>query len=191
MRDLEIINILEYLIDVEKEGILRKLICTFKCKLNPDFEKFLINNAIEFAKKKQSITYLIFDKLTLNFVGYFTLISKPIICNDISLFSNRERNKIKRVAQFDNNTNNYIFSAYLIAQFGKNDLYKTEISGHDLFKCTMDVLKKIQNQIGGTIIFLESIKNEKVKSFYYNEGFHDFDLISKKNNSLQTMIKTF
>lgn len=39
---------------------------------------FLLHNAIEFTKKDQSITYLVFDAEDASLVGYFSLTIKPI-----------------------------------------------------------------------------------------------------------------
>ena len=40
---------------------LCSLISTFSCPKNPDVEAFLQDNAIEFTKKSQSVTYLVLD----------------------------------------------------------------------------------------------------------------------------------
>ena len=42
------------------DGGLYDLFSDFSCLKNPDVEYFLHNNAIEFTKKDQSITYLVF-----------------------------------------------------------------------------------------------------------------------------------
>lgn len=43
------------------EESLYDLLSDFSCPKNPDVEYFLLHNAIEFTKKDQSITYLVFD----------------------------------------------------------------------------------------------------------------------------------
>ena len=43
------------------EESLYDLLSDFSCPKNPDEEYFLLHNAIEFTKKEQSITYLVFD----------------------------------------------------------------------------------------------------------------------------------
>ena len=42
------------------EESLYDLLSDFSCPKNPDVEYFLLHNAIEFTKKDQSITYLVF-----------------------------------------------------------------------------------------------------------------------------------
>lgn len=59
------INIREYLAlgtDEEVgEPALVRLLSDFSCPKNPDVEYFLKKNAIEFTKKNQSVTYLVFS----------------------------------------------------------------------------------------------------------------------------------
>ncbi len=62
------INIRKYLAlgdDYEAgEPALVKLLSGFSCPKNPDVERFLKKSAIEFTKKNQSVTYLVFPKIT-------------------------------------------------------------------------------------------------------------------------------
>lgn len=60
------------------EKDLNDLLSDFSCPKNPQVEYFLHHNAIEFAKKGQSITYLVFDNENTNLVGYFSLTIKQI-----------------------------------------------------------------------------------------------------------------
>ena len=57
------------------EESLYDLLSDFSCPKNPDVEYFLLHNAIEFTKKDQSITYLVFDAEDASLVGYFSQIS--------------------------------------------------------------------------------------------------------------------
>ena len=56
---------------------IQKSIGSFICSKNDEVQKFLINNSIEFTKKHQAITYLIYDRNN-NLSAYFTLAIKPI-----------------------------------------------------------------------------------------------------------------
>lgn len=60
------------------EERLYDLLSEFSCPANPDVEYFLLHNAIEFTKKNQSVTYLVFDTENTVLVGYFSLSLKPI-----------------------------------------------------------------------------------------------------------------
>ena len=43
------------------EPMLTRVLSGFSCPKNPDVERFLKNSAIEFTKKSQSVTYLVFS----------------------------------------------------------------------------------------------------------------------------------
>lgn len=45
------------------EPALIQLLSGFSCPKNPDVEHFLKKNAIEFTKKNQSVTYLVFPRI--------------------------------------------------------------------------------------------------------------------------------
>ena len=55
------------------EDRLIQQISEFSCPKNPDVEHFLKKNAIEFTKKSQSVTYLVFSLSSMKLVGYFTI----------------------------------------------------------------------------------------------------------------------
>ena len=81
-------------------------------------------NAIEFAKKHQSVTYLVFSSKR-KLVGYFTLTVKPITI-DATEFSKSMQKKLSRVSLLSDN-GTYSLASYLIAQFGKNFAVPKEI----------------------------------------------------------------
>ena len=76
-------------------------------------EQFLKEQSIEFTKKNQSVTYLLFAKRTWSLLGYFTLAIKPISLK-AEHFSNTAKRKIARVSQYDEINKTYTLSAYLI-----------------------------------------------------------------------------
>ena len=90
----------------------------FSCPVNPDVGGFLCKQSIDFTKRNQSVTYLIIDKITEELVAYFTVAIKPISVN-VSKFSNNMRRKIERVSEVNEQTGEYLLSAYLIAQLSK------------------------------------------------------------------------
>lgn len=55
------------------EDNLYELLSDFSCPGNPDVEHFLLHNAIEFTKKDQSVTYLVFNAEDASIAGYFSL----------------------------------------------------------------------------------------------------------------------
>lgn len=137
---------------VESVGVeeAQKGLSEFSCPLNEEIENFIHKNAIEFAKRKLSITYLIFDDYDGAIVGYFTLAHKAIeIKNDD--ISNTTRRKLSSFAKMDADTNSYTASAFLLAQIGKN--YGVDngarISGMELIGYANAIMADIQRRIGG------------------------------------------
>ena len=123
---------------------------------NPDVEVFLHRNAIEFTKKNQSVTYLIFDTYSRLFVGYFALALKPITVKAEN-FSKTGRKRIERIAVLDSDSMTYSAAAYLIAQFGKNYFLQKgqQIKGTELLAAAMDTVNEVQYVVGGVVVFLD------------------------------------
>ena len=68
-----VINIRRYLnSDNPKlgESRLLQVLSGFSCPKNPDVERFLKKSSIEFTKKNQSVTYLVFDVSSMELVGF-------------------------------------------------------------------------------------------------------------------------
>ncbi len=59
MNNHSVINILD-LLDTVGEDEVKSILSDFSCPKNQEIEDFLIKNSIEFAKRKMSITYLVF-----------------------------------------------------------------------------------------------------------------------------------
>ena len=147
IEDFTILNIRDYLqsdVDIG-EADLRQLLSDFSCPLNPDVERFLTHNAIEFTKKNQSVTYLVFTTEEAELVGYFTIAIKPITVNG-ERFSNSIKRKLSRVSELDEENNTFALSAYLIAQLGKNftgDANK-KITGQQLLEVALETVYNLQ-----------------------------------------------
>lgn len=132
--------------------------------------------SIEFTKKNQSVTYLVFANEDAALVGYFTIAVKPISVNADS-FSKTVKRKIARVSEFDEINGTYTFSAYLIAQLGKNftNGANERITGEQLLQSAVDTIKELQYMVGGMGAFLESDTDEKLIGFYEEKnGFKRF-----------------
>ncbi len=175
------INIREYLIQDNPNGIgdadLQEAISDFSCSRNPDVEHFLKNNAIEFTKKNQSVTYLVLSNEDGMLVGYFTIALKPITVN-ANRMSNTVKRKLQRISKLDEATGTYTAAAFLIAQLGKNftNWLNERISGEELLDMAWTVVKKLQYAVGGMVSFLEADRKEKLLEFYRKNGFREFDV---------------
>ena len=74
---LAIENVLD-IMDYEGEEELELILSEFICQKNDEIQTFLKDKAIEFAKKKLSITYLVTGGETGDLLGYFTLAHKVL-----------------------------------------------------------------------------------------------------------------
>ena len=189
LNDIIVFNIREYLSAKGDKDLgedeLRQLLSEFFCDKNPDVERFLKEQSIEFTKKNQSVTYLVFSNDDVSLVGYFTLTIKPITVNEDN-FSNTMKRKIARVSELDEVNGTYTLSAYLIAQLGKNykDGVNEKITGEQLLQAAVDTIKELQYMAGGMVMFLETENDEKLLNFYVNEnGFKQFDLREVKSET--------
>ena len=174
-----VINIRRYLNSENPklgENRLLQVLSGFSCPKNPDVERFLKKNSIEFTKKNQSVTYLVFDISSMRMAGYFTLALKPLTVRGETV-SNTVKRKLLRVSELDEKSDTYTMSAYLIAQLGKNDSEKDGemITGSELLELAWDKIKEMQYLCGGMVAFLEAENEEKLLSFYHNNRFLQFD----------------
>ena len=93
-----VINILDLLMIEGEETLLQRL-SSFSCPINPEIEDFIHYKAIDFARRKLSITYLILDE-TAKLLGFFTLTHKALEIKG-NLLSNTVRKKLSAHARFD------------------------------------------------------------------------------------------
>ena len=174
-----VINIRRYLnSDNPKlgESRLLQVLSGFSCLRNPDVERFLKKSSVEFTKKNQSVTYLVFDISSMVLAGYFTLALKPLTVRGETV-SNTVKKKLLRVSEWDEKSDTYTMSAYLIAQLGKNFTNGADqkITGEELLALAWDKIKEIQYLGGGVVTFLEAENEEKLLSFYRYNRFSQFD----------------
>ncbi len=134
-------------------------------------------SSVEFTKKNQSVTYLVFDISSMVLVGYFALALKPLTVRGETV-SNTVKKKLLRVSEWDEKSDTYTMSAYLIAQLGKNFTNGAEkkITGEELLVLAWNKIKEIQYLGGGVVTFLEAENEEKLLSFYRNNRFSQFDI---------------
>ena len=180
--DITVISIHEFLLAYANQELgekeLKELFAEFFCSKNKDVEQFLKEQSIEFTKKNQSVTYLLFAKKTGSLLGYFTLAIKPISLK-AEQFSNTAKRKIARVSQYDEINKTYTLSAYLIAQLGKNfaNSVNEKISGTQLLQSAIEIIEEIQKMVGGMVVFLETENSEQLLDFYEKKNqFKRFDV---------------
>ena len=170
MNQYTVMNILD-LIDSVGENEVQKGLSDFLCPQNREIENFIRNNAIEFAKRKLSITYLLLNNADGAIAGYFTLTHKAIEIKNDNI-SNTTRRKLSAHARLDADTNSFTASAFLLAQIGKNYGIDNEkrITGDELIRYADDVMADIQRRIGGGIIYLDCEDKQRLKTFYIDKN---------------------
>jgi hypothetical protein len=158
LNDIIVFNIREYLSGKDGKALgeddLWCILSGFSCDRNSDVERFLKEQSIEFTKKNQSVTYLVFAKEDAVLLGFFTLAIKPIQLNPEN-FSNTRKRKIARVSELDEQNGTYTLSAYLIAQLGKNysNGANNRITGEQLLQAAVDTIEELQYIVGGMVIY--------------------------------------
>ena len=174
-----VINIRKYLESNNPklgEDDLIQILSEFSCERNSDVEKFLKNSAIEFTKKNQSVTYLLFSVEDGELLGYFTIALKPLTVRGETV-SNTVKRKLLRISELDEETQTYTMSAYLIAQLGKNFANGADkrITGEELLEAAWNKIEEIQYRTGGVVTFLEANNEDKLLDFYKDNRFQKFD----------------
>ena len=167
------------------EKMLLDIISDFTCPMNLNVEEFLKERSIEFTKKNQSITYLVFLNDASTLVGYFTLASKFMTVKE-GILSKTIQRKISRVSEYDSEYQTFRLATYLIAQLGKNftDNANEKITGCQLMELAIQKIKEIQYMLGGTVVFLEAIRNKSIMDFYTSQHrFKEFD--TRKTQSVE------
>ena len=172
------VNILDLIENVGEEEV-RKALSAFSCPLNDEIENYIHKNAIEFSKRKISVTHLIMDE-DGQIAGYFTLAHKPSRVMS-ELLSKSARKKLERYARLDETAGVYDVSAFLIAQIGKNAAVHSELTGNRMMEMIFEVLSNVQHQVGGCVVFLECEDKERLLEFYQNEANH-FIVYGERNS---------
>lgn len=187
------VNIRRYIESKNEDDrqVLTSAISSFTCPRNPDIERFLKNSAVEFTKKQQSVTYFVMSRDIPGLIaGYFALTIKPLKIGVRDIPSNTWRRKIERVARFDERTQTYSAAGYLIAQLGKNytEGINEMITGSELLNFAFNIIRSVQNEIGGMIAFLDAENNKSLIDFYERNGFH---LISDPKSPREELIQFY
>ena len=138
-----VVNIVDLISSVGEDEV-RSALEEFQCTQNPEIEFFLKSNAVDFAKRKISVTHLILDN-NGQIAAYFTLTHKPANISAESL-SKSSIKTLSRYAVLDKDSNSFNISAFLIAQFGKNSSYKgnRSISGNKMMDFCFEILETVQ-----------------------------------------------
>lgn len=183
----QIVSIQDFLSLSDGEAIYQNIVKNFD-SINADIKNFLLHRAFEFARRKQAVTYLVMSENIL--VGYFTLALKTLEIPS-RILSKSTAKKIERMCALDVSHDSYMPPAYLIAQLGKNfdKNISVSINGSVLLQIAIETVRNIQSLIGGVISFLECENNEKLLSFYNQNGFVELGL--RTSSSSKELIQLY
>ena len=187
-----VVNIMEYLCDTHMVEDLFGLCSLFECPLNKDVETFLKNSAVDFARKHQAVSYLVFSQKNGAFLGYFSLAIKTISVKAQNVSRTVQR-KLSRMSTLDGEE--YNIPAYLIAQLGKNfqQGLNDTITGNELLSLAMEQISFLQHRVGGVLCVLECENKEKLLNLYCVQNhFVEFGTRKTKSTekSLLQLLKT-
>lgn len=174
---------MEYLCDASMEKLLSDFCTLYECPLNKDVEGFLKKSAIDFAKKHQAVSYLVFSQKNGAFLGYFSLAIKTISVKAQNVSRTVQR-KLSRMSSLDDGE--YNIPAYLVAQLGKNfqPELNDSISGNELLSLAMEQISLLQHSVGGVLCVLECENKEKLLDFYCLQN-HFVEFGTRKTKSTQ------
>lgn len=178
---------LNELLKIESESEIDTYISRFVCSKNAEIESYLKNNALEFNRKHQAISYLLFDR-DRNVIAYFALSVKPINIK-IEQLSHNEMKKLLRITEIDINNDSLNPSAYLIAQIGKKD--NSTINLDTILKFVNYYINNAQNICGGVVEFLESENNDKLIALYQSRGFKTFNIRKSKSGDERKLVQMY
>ena len=180
MTGYRLVNLID-LIEEYGEDEVKRILSDFSCPLNPDVEYFLREKAISFSKMGLSITHLVYAsyKDVPVLVGYFALAYKNIAIPRKFAGSSGSnfRRRVTKFARLNRSVDAYIMSAPLIAQLGKNYAsgYDKLITGDELLNAACEKILRVQHDVGGRFAYLECEDNERLLSFYRDNGFIAFN----------------
>lgn len=198
MQQIKQINILD-MMKMYGEDSCKAVLSTFMCPLNLDVEDFIHNKAMEFARQRIAITFLVFKETDSGsaLVGYYTLANKFVSIAGAHLSKTLQK-KIAKFSQYDDSLDRFMVSMPLIAQLGRNfnPNLPFNIAGADLLSIALQRVLDVEYLIGGKTVYIECNNQPKLFDFYSASGFLAFDKRNKQgsadeNDVLVQMLKYF
>ena len=170
------------LLSTHGEDVTRQILSTFYSPNNKDVDNFIKEKAIIFDEQSFAKGHLGFTqyKGTQVLVGYYALANKSFVIKagvnktSTAKISQSLRKRIARFAYLDKDTNQFIVTAPLIGQLGKNYNFKDLITGDILLEYACDTVREVQSLTGGKFVYLECEDKPFLIDFYTRNGFVNF-----------------
>ena len=159
--------------DYEESAVLQKM-REFDCPANAEINTFFHEKTVGSVKRHQTATFIVVDERNQTH-GFYSLTHKSLEVSAENL-SKAYAKKIAMFSDFDEDKNSYYISAFLIAQFGKNQNIAKDsvISGDEMMDLVLEHLRAVHDEIAGNLVYLECENKEKLLSFYQRNGFVRF-----------------
>ncbi|HEM2548370.1 TPA: hypothetical protein U0431_001154 [Streptococcus suis] len=146
---------------------------------NSDMLEYLKNEAITTELTHKSRNFIIIDQEVsekkFEILGFFTLTLKIV---NVQTLDDVIRKSF--VLSGKNASHLEYLPGLLIAQFGKN-LHFNKITGREVMELVVEKIQLAQSILGGKMVYLDSINEEKVISFYKSFGFIEYGEIIEDN----------
>jgi hypothetical protein len=119
------------------------------------------------------------------------LAHKSFVIKSSSKVSSSLKKRIAKFGQYDKDLKQYVVSAPLIGQLGKNDKYKDLISGDVLLYCACRTVKSVQALVGGKFVYLECEDKPRLVDFYKSNGFVEFGMRELEADERDDLTQTY
>ena len=177
----------------EGSSQLKAWLSSFSCQKDKDIEDFLRDRAIMFETIHKSRTYFILDEALLRaegriqILGFFTVSLKVLDIPEVT-------SKRKRLA-FDGFSSKLhgepikSIPCYLIGQLAKNSAAENAVDGDVLLNGAISVIKSAMEDVGGRFVLIECRDHPRLRKFYTDNGFEEFETIPYENTPMVQMIR--
>lgn len=161
---MQVISLSSLIEATQDETEIYQYLSSFQSKKNEDVETFLHSNAIPNERRALTRTSLVVDdENNEEIIGYFTLLVKPFeITDEVS-------KELRR--KLTGNKSSTVFNAILIAQLGRSDCYKGEISGDVILNFALENCEMIYDLSGLRIVCIEYDDIPYLNDFYLENQF--------------------
>ena len=163
--------------DAPFKDALDKALLSFRCAQDPDIERFLHEDAIDYYKRKLCSVYLLLNEEAfcdgrLQIEAYFTLSHKSIIAEEVET-SNTKKKKV--TGGFADKP---ILEFILIGQLGKHveklgdgTTYRADISGEEILDNAFEIMQQASQLIPSRCALIECSDEPKVRKVYEDYRF--------------------
>lgn len=169
MRYQKTLGLFELIQQIGADPAQNYLNSAFRCRRNPDVERFLLEKAVRFELAGGAATHLILGE-SGEILAYFALSFKSVRL-DVS------KTLLKKFSGGLGSSPEV--RVFLIGQIGKNDLEDNPVALSDILAVAFKTIRIASRLVGGRVVILECENNPKLLNLYENHG---FKLIETQND---------